>query len=431
MAKVPVTGEIIECSLTSLEYGGHACVKYANKILYIPRGVPGDTVKLVIKQLRKNFGSALILDLIYPSPDRVSSICKFFEAGCGGCQWQHIDYRTQLFWKRKILAKILSKTMTTETAVQAVIPMRDPQAFRNKMSLVRDSSGMFGLMKENSKELCVIDHCPMQLPGIQRLHAKLSTFSFPPAVRQLHIRGTRNQYSLVMYVDRFQPALAATAKKLIRSIPQLASIAAKTRTMTKLLEGIPFLSQSVGRLDFRIPPGAFFQTNYFQSLTLLETAKKLLALKGSERVLDLFSGVGFFSLELAREAGQVTGIEANPQAVEAARLNASLNHIGNTDFTAVSALPGLQGLKRGSFDALLLDPPRAGCSEKVLNEIIRLGIPRLVYFSCDAQALARDCSFLVAGGYLLGDIIPVDMFPHTHHLETAVKLVKRGYRSAG
>jgi 23S rRNA (uracil1939-C5)-methyltransferase len=418
-------GDIIECTLTSLEYGGHACVRHHEAMLYMARGVPGDKVKARVKQLRKNFGSADILEILAPSSDRVAPDCPAFAAGCGGCQWLHIAYPVQLLWKQRMLGKMFSKELGTRIEPAPVVPMREPRAFRNKLSLVRDDRGRFGFMKENSKELLAIDQCPMELPLIQRLYRRLIRFPFPPPVTQLHVRGTRDECSLVMYADRVHPMLPSLARKLIRVLPGLVSVAVKTYGGLELLDGLPFVSQRVGNLEFRIPPDSFFQTNYFQALTLLDTAKKLVKPAAPDRIVDLYAGVGFFALELARIAGQVIGIEGNRQAVEAARLNTKLNKLTNATFRAASAESGLRAFQPGSVDALLLDPPRDGCEESVLREIARIRPPRIVYFSCDPDTLIRDCAWLIDQGYLLSDIVPIDMFPHTHHLETAVKLVAR------
>jgi 23S rRNA (uracil1939-C5)-methyltransferase len=420
-------GDITECTLTSLEYGGPACVKHRDALLYVDRGVPGDTVKVRVKKMRHNFGSAEIVDMIAPSPGRVEPDCPAFIAGCGGCQWLHISYPVQLSWKEKILSKVISKTLGVRVECRPIIGMREPRAFRNKLSLLRDEDGRFGFMKENSKSLVFFDQCPMELPLIQRVYTKIRRLSFPPPVVQIHVRGTRESASLVMYAEHPSQAFEKTAKVLSRTVPGLESIALKTHSGgAKLLAGIPFVSQRVGKLEFRIPPDAFFQTNYFQALTLLETARRLIAIKAGETLVDLYCGVGFFALDLAAHAARVIGIEGNRAAVDAARLSARINRLSNVDFRSVSAYYGLRDLSAGTVDALILDPPRQGCTEDVLREIARLRPRRIVYFSCDPETLAEDCAWLIDRGYLLGEIIPIDMFPHTHHIEAAVKLISRG-----
>ncbi len=420
-----VPGDIIECHLTSLEYGGDACAKYGTGLVFVPRGVPGDRVKVRIKRQRKNFSSADIVAMVSPSPHRVKPDCPFFLEGCGGCQWLHVDYPAQLLWKQRILSKSLTKALGVKVTPAPVVPMRDPTACRNKLSMVRHRNGQFGLMKENSKDLVPIDHCPMELPLIQRVFHQLSRVSFPPPVTQIHLRGTRHECGLTMYADQAPPSLTSFAKKLLQSHPSLSSAAVRTEAGTRLLAGLPFLSQRVGRLEFRIPPDAFFQINYFQAVTLLETVKNLLKVTRNETVVDLYAGVGFFSLELAREARSVVGIEGNPAAVDAARLNARLNRIDNALFRSCSTAQGLHSFQPGDVNALILDPPRAGCDTHTIRELVRLKIPRLAYVSCDPLTLSRDCALLIEGGYLLGDIRPVDMFPHTWHLETVVSLVSR------
>jgi 23S rRNA (uracil1939-C5)-methyltransferase len=418
-------GALIECTLSSLEYGGHACVKHEGALLYVPRGVPGDRVKLRVKKLRHNFGSAAIEEIISPSRDRVEPTCPAFREGCGGCQWLHISYPAQVGWKMKILQKTMHKGLGVMPDVKPIAAMREPAGFRNKLSLLRDGQGRFGFMKENSKTLVYFDRCPMELPLLQRIHHRLVRLSFPPAVEQVHVRGTRSGASLVMYADRPSPAFQKTAKILERAVPGLESIALRTRAGLRILAGLPFVSQRVGKLEFRIPPDSFFQTNYFQALALLETARRLLDLRRTETLLDLYCGVGFFAMDAANAAGRVVGIEADRAAVEAARLSARLNRIGNAEFRAVPAAAGLRAFSPGDVDALILDPPRSGCEEPVIREILRLRPRRIVYISCEPETLTRECARLIERGYLLGEIVPVDMFPHTYHIEASVKLVAR------
>ncbi|MBN2353235.1 MAG: 23S rRNA (uracil(1939)-C(5))-methyltransferase RlmD [Spirochaetales bacterium] len=418
-------GALTECTLTSLEYGGHAGVKHHGAMLAVPRGVPGDTVRVRVKKLRKGYGSAEIEEIVSASPDRVEADCPAFRAGCGGCQWLQVAYPTQLAWKQKMFVKAMTKVLGVRPDVRPVAPMREPHAFRNKLSLVADGQGRFGFMKENSKSIVYFDQCPMELPRLQRLYRKLVHRSFPASVEQIHARGTRTASSLVMYAEKPSAALHGLARRLEREIPGLSSIAVRTRNGVRLLAGIPFLTQRVGRLDFFIPPDSFFQTNYFQALTLLEIARRLLELTSSETFVDLYCGVGFFALDGAAQARRVIGIEGNRSSVEAARLSAKLNKITNTEFWPASAADGLAELAPGEVDALLLDPPRRGCDESVLRAVARLRPSRIAYVSCLPETLARDCARLIDMGYLLGEIAPVDMFPHTYHTEAVVKLVAR------
>ncbi len=418
-------GQITDCTLNSLAYGGHAVTKHRGVMLAVPRGVPGDTVRVRVKKIRKGYGSAEIEEIVSPSPDRVEPDCPAFRAGCGGCQWLHVAYPAQLAWKQKMFVSAMTKALGVRADVRPVAPMREPRAFRNKLSLLSDGEGRFGFMKENSRELVYFDQCPMELPRLQRLYRKLVRRSFPPSVEQIHARGTRAASSLVMYAERQSAALHGFARRLEREIPDLASIAVRTREGVTILAGLPFLTQRVGRIDFFIPPDSFFQTNYFQALTLLETARRLLALESSDTFVDLYCGVGFFALDGAAHARRVIGIEGNRSSVEAARLSVRMNKVANTEFWATSAAAGLAELSSGEVDALLLDPPRQGCDEHVLRAVARLRPRRIAYVSCLPETLARDCARLIDMGYLLGEIAPVDMFPHTYHTEAVVKLVLR------
>jgi 23S rRNA (uracil1939-C5)-methyltransferase len=417
-------GDIIECKLTSLEFGGYACVKHEEAILYVPRGVPGDEVCLRIKKLRKNFGSAEIQKIITPSEKRVDPKCEAFRRGCGGCQWLHIDYGTQLYWKARILGKMLTRGLQTKIGLAPVAGMKHPSAYRNKLSLFGGPGGKFGLMQENSKNLITFSQCPQEIPINQDVYAKLIRSPFPPSVTQLHLRGTRKKgCGLLMMSERTSSAVRKTAESLSKDIHALSSIAVKTRSGKKHLIGSPFLEEQIKGLSFRIPLDSFFQTNYTQAETLLTTAETLLAPTPRDKLVDLYCGVGFFTLGLARRAFKVVGIENNRDSVIAATLNARLNKIDNAIFTCEDVAAGLASFQKGEIDALLLDPPRPGCESAVLQEIIRIRPERIVYFSCAPDTLVRDIAFLTSRGYRFADCVSTDMFPHTYHIEAAVKLV--------
>ncbi|HEQ71430.1 MAG TPA: class I SAM-dependent RNA methyltransferase, partial [Spirochaetia bacterium] len=183
------------------------------------------------------------------------------------------------------------------------------------------------------------------------------------------------------------------------------------------------LAERVGRTTYQIPLNAFFQTNYEQAAALQRTARQLAGLTGRETLVDLHSGVGFFAVNLAPQVKQVIGVERNREAVAAARQNAKLNGARNTTFHEAAAADGLGKFKRGEIDVLIMDPPRAGLEDGVLDKIADLCPSRVVYFSCAPDLLARDIGILKKKGYRFVDCVPIDMFPHTHHVEVAAKLI--------
>ena len=256
------------------------------------------------------------------------------------------------------------------------------------------------------------------------LYGRLVRFPFPPAISQLHVRGTRDgKAGLVMFSDEYNNFFLKIAAKLLEQLPGLVSIGIKTYRDYVHLAGPECLTEAIGRTTYQIPINAFFQTNYAQTGMLLKTARELLNLKSTETLMDLHCGVGLFAIDLAPHVERVLGVETNRDAIRAAKENATANKVANAEFFAGSAEQGLHQFSPGEIDALIMDPPRMGCGEPLLAQLARVKPARILYVSCEPEKLAGDCRYLVDHGYRITDCVPMDMFPHTYHIETAVKLV--------
>lgn len=415
----------IQLKLQGLAYGGYAYAKYLNNLIYVSRGAPEDLVSIRIHKLRKNFGSGEILQLIEPSPERIQPACNYFEKGCGGCQWLHLRYPFQLLWKKRILKKILHKLTGPEITVPSVRPAPNPLGCRNKFSILRSTSGEWGLMKENSQELIALKDCPQEMGILRRVYHKLIRINIPHQITQIHLRANQlNQISLLFFAEESTPAIYKLAFRLQQQIPELVGSGLKTYRGYTHLAGEAYLTTQVGTNVYQIPHNAFFQTNYEQAALLLKTVTRLLALSPQDVILDLHCGVGFFSIQLARQAKWVLGVETVKEAVCAARANSKINQLTNLQFIHTPALKVLKQLKAKDFTAAVLDPPRQGLGAELLKQLSHLAIPTLIYVSCNPDKLVCDLKYLLDKGYRITDCIPIDMFPQTWHVETVVKLVK-------
>jgi len=415
----------IQLRLQSLAYGGYACAKYLNNLIYVSHGAPVDLVSIRINKLRKNFGSAEILQILEPSPERIQPGCSYFEQGCGGCQWRHLRYPFQLLWKKRILKKILHKLTGQEIPLKSVKAAPNPFGSRNKFSLLRSAKGEWGLMKENSQEFIALKDCPQEMGILRRIYHKLIRIKIPSQITQMHLRANHlNQVSLLFFAEESTPSIYKLAFRLQDWIPELVGSGLKTYRGYTHLAGAAFLTTQVGSNLYQVPHNAFFQTNYDQAALLLKKVTKLLACKREDTILDLHCGVGFFSIQLARQAKRVVGIETVPEAVLAARANSKLNKLTNLHFMHSSAASALKQFKPKNFAAAVLDPPRQGLGTEVLKQLTRLALPTLIYVSCDPDKLAHDLKYLLNNGYRITDCLPIDMFPQTWHVETVVKLVK-------
>ncbi|RPJ04965.1 MAG: 23S rRNA (uracil(1939)-C(5))-methyltransferase RlmD [Spirochaetaceae bacterium] len=416
----------IEASLNSLSYGGYACAKTSAGLVYVPKGVPGDKVMVRLRKMRKQFGSAVIEKILEPSADRVEPDCEAFDRGCGGCQWLHIAYQAQLYWKRRILQKTLEKSLGTKVAVESVIGMDNPLQYRNKLSLMRDENGDLGLMKENSKELVDFSYCKVELPVNQAVYEKLLGTRLPAWISQVHVRGnTRGEAGIVFYAESMNPEYQKFCISLMERIPGVTGIGLKTYRGFFLCAGKLLLEETVGAFNYSFPIHSFFQTNYMQAEKLVSLAMRKLELALSDRVMDLFSGVGLFTLPAAKKAKTAVGIENDRDAVAAAVYNSETNKVGNASFLHKIAETGIRNYSKGDIDALVTDPPRTGLSQQLVTAIQDLRPERIVYISCSPDTLARDL-LMLSPYYSLASCSAVDMFPHTYHTETAVLLVAKG-----
>ena len=417
-------GDTVKGELSTLGYGGQALYKGKGITLFVPRGLPGDEVVVKIDKIKKNYGSGTLVKILKPSEHRVSSHCPAFDQGCGGCQWLHFDYKQQLFHKTKIVRETLKHIGKLNVKVEPVIGMQHPYAYRNKLSLHRDRKGKLGLCRENTQDVVVFDDCRQELPANVRVYKVLKKLHLPQSVTQVHIRSnTEGHTGIEFFSKSFSGFFHQLAERMAEEIRHLQGVVVRTYHGYQTAGGETFLLQQLGNSRFSIPHTSFFQTNYQQAETLLELVRRGVKTHGGQVVLDLYSGVGFFAIDLAPSVRRVIAVESDPRAVAAARCNARLNNIDNCTFIEEDVLTGLDKIREKRIDCLILDPPRLGCERSVLERIGRIRPAKIIYISCAPDTLARDLTSLVAYGYRILDCRPLDMFPHTYHIETVVQLV--------
>jgi 23S rRNA (uracil1939-C5)-methyltransferase len=425
-----VPEETVAVTLSGLGYGGQALYKGQGLVLFVPRGLPGDKVLLKIKKLKKNYGTAEIIKVVEPSPYRVNPQCMAFEQGCGGCQWLHLEYGQQLLHKTHIMRETLKHLGKLNVKVNPTLGMKKPFAYRNKLSLHKDESGQLGLCREHTVEVIACADCRQELPVNMQAYRVLSQMTLPAVVTQVHIRSNpAGELGLYFFAERLtsptDKSWYVLVDKLKKELPALQGVGVKIHHENKLLSGLPHIIQKLGHIDYAIPLGSFFQTNYEMADRMLALVQEMAAPQPEEQLLDLYSGVGFFSLYLARSVRAVLGLESDTAAVEAAGHNAQLNRLKNVQFKACDVKRGLQTLQPGQYRKIILDPPRMGCEEAVLRELIRLKPHTIVYISCAPDTLARDLRILADGGFNAEVCQPLDMFPQTYHIESVVKLVRQ------
>jgi len=403
---------------TALAHGGAAVARDDGKVWLVSYALPGEVVEAEPRGKQGGVAVAAATRVLEPSPHRVDAPCPHFGA-CGGCQLQHAAYAHQLELKRRVVEEAWAGAGLRLPPDTPMRGMDDPWRYRirGEFEAVAEADGWhFGFHRMRSHAVLPIEVCPIHDERIERAQA-----AFAQAANELALTGLQN---LLLTVEPTGSGLLWRLRVNKKVWPRESF----ARRVAELLPDMTLLDDSMSLdfwdMTFRVRSDTFVQTNYRQMLVLYRTALDMLAARPGERVLDLYAGIGTISAAAAREGASVTAVEENPHAVQLGRLNARINS------ARVDYLPGkvervLRGFRLGTQDAVILDPPRAGCEPEAISELIRLGVPRVVYVSCEPSTHARDIVGLVRGGYRVRRAAIVDMFPQTYHIES-VALLERG-----
>ena len=419
--------DTLEITIASLGYGGQGVAKPKGAVLFVPRGLPGDKLRVRIKHMKKRFGVAELLEIIEPSPSRINPRCSGFDKGCGGCHWLHMRYEDQLFHKEKILRETLKHIGKISIKINPIIAAKHQKGCRNKFSLRVDHDGTIGLCKEKSRLVLGLDTCKLELEANEACYRAIKSLSSRGGraigATRIHIRSSSDKKTgICLFAPTHTKYHKIIWNELKSELPLLTGMGVKSRHSYALVAGEANLFENINGLAFGIPHQSFFQTNFGQAAELMKIVSRFADLSAKDSVLDLYCGVGFFTLSLAQSCDAVRGVELDSHSIQACRENAKLNNIKNVRFTAgdVARVLGEKESKR--IDIAVLDPPRRGCERAVLESLILLKPKRIVYVSCAPDTLARDLAFLAQAGYYSTECQPIDMFPQTFHIETVVKL---------
>jgi 23S rRNA (uracil1939-C5)-methyltransferase len=416
---------VVRVKVHGLGYGGQGVARIDGFVLFVPRALPGDMLEVRVKSLKKRYGSAEIIKVLEPSTDRRDPGCKAFDAGCGGCQWLHLDYAEQRRQKMSIVRESFKRIGKINVRVNDIVGAEHQYGCRNKFSLSRDVAGTLGLCVEKSVTVLDLADCRMETASNLKAYNMLKTLPLPDSVTQAHCRtGTGGEVSLCLYAESVDESLLRDLIQPMIKAKIIAGAALKMPGRFSHLGGEESVTAEVGGFGYSIPIDVFFQTNYEQAGKLLALVRREIDLSPGDRVLDLYSGLGFFTLDCARAGCPAVGVESHMAAVREAERAA---RTGDLDASFVHTDVG-KYLRRyrdgkGRFSKIILDPPRAGCGEETVRRLAGLGSEQIVYVSCAPDTLARDCGIFSECGYKVTGCTPVDMFPQTYHVETVTTLV--------
>ena len=454
--------------ITDIGVNGEGIGKVDGYTLFIKDAVIGDTVEAKVMKAKKNYGYARLMKVLSPSPDRVTPRCEFARK-CGGCQIQEMSYGRQLAFKgqkvRGNLERIggFSKELL-DRVMEPVLGMEEPFGYRNKAQFPfgtdKQGNPVTGFYAGRTHDIIPNTDCALGAPVnreiLETILGFMKKYQIPSydektgngLIRHVLIRcgSATGEIMVCLVVNGEEIPHADALIDRLAEMPGMTSITLSPNTRRtnvimgdrfKVLWGQGYITDYIGNIKYQISPLSFYQVNPVQTEKLYSLALEYADLKGGETVWDLYCGIGTISLFLAQKAGKVYGVEIIPQAVDDARKNAEINGIENAEFfvgKAEEVLPwwyrgnegaeaGLRGEgSRTRADVIVVDPPRKGCDEALLDTIVKMQPEKVVYVSCDPATLARDLKVLCGKGYELEKVRAVDMFPMTVHVETVVLL---------
>lgn len=398
----------VEIVLTALSYGGDAIGRYNGRAVFVPFGLPGETVRVRIVDDRKNFARAELVQVVKPAPNRITPRCQHFGA-CGGCHYQQLSYPDQLSLKSSILRDQLTRIgKIQDPPVQPILASPLEWNYRNNVQFHLDPGGVLGFISASSpEELIAIQECFLPEDSIAAFWPTLEFESDSP-IERVSVRAGVNENLLLLLES---PEVELPEMEIEADI----SIVHMTENHAVVVAGDGHLIIRVLDRLFKVSAGSFFQVNTVMAAKMVEHLLANLPVTSATTLLDVYCGAGLFSAFFAGKVGRLAGIESAASACE--DFAANLDEFENVELyegLAQDVLPAL----RIKPDVVIVDPPRAGLDRAVLDALLRLRPAALAYVSCDPATLARDAARLLAGGYRLKQITPFDLFPQTYHIES-------------
>ncbi len=465
--------ESIELEITDLAYGGKGVAKYNDFVIFVDYGLPGQKVKAKIRKKKRHYAEARIEEILVPSSEQINPPCPWFGV-CGGCKWQHLNYSAQIEAKRKQVEDLLHRIgHLKDIQVLPVLPAKEIYGYRNKMDFTfsnrrwilddepEDADQDFALgmhVPGRFDKIIQIDNCMLQSDACNTLLKACSDWiresglpAYDPKSHQGFWRflvmreGSNTDERMFNFITSGQ--FGEEGKKEVKRLAEFLDeqdvpIHSILHSMTDRLSEVAFGDQEIllkGKSNirdtlkektFEISSNAFFQTNTRQAELLFQTLLDLAEFDGSEIVYDLYCGTGAIGIFIGDKVKNIIGIEVIEQAIEDAKRNALLNGLSNIEFILADMKDALKETeeiieKHGQPDVIILDPPRGGTHPKTVKHLLKIEAPKIIYVSCNPSILARDLAILCEEMYSVKTIQPVDMFPHTPHIEVVAVLEKK------
>ncbi|MBI4464165.1 MAG: 23S rRNA (uracil(1939)-C(5))-methyltransferase RlmD [Acidobacteria bacterium] len=417
-------GPMLDISIEKLVYGGDGLARTSQGVLLVPGVMPGERATVQVEPLRRGVRRGRLVELLAASQDRVAADCPYF-ARCGGCHYQHIRYERQLELKQEILRECLERTGKIRLEVPVRVLAAEPWHYRNRARLqVEKQTSVFqvGYFESFSQRLCAVESCPISSPAINEVIQKFSQGAgascFPEGKTEVELFASETDQALLATVYSSLEAPPDFGDKLMSMIPTVQSVAwLKRPEGRRTTWGSGMISYRVGEFHYRVSHDSFFQTNRF---LLAEMIQAVVGDLEGKTALDLYAGVGFFTIPLTRRFEKLVAVENHPSSARDLASN-----VGVVEMRARAHRMAVEKFLQAAaskWEMILVNPPRSGLSRSVIEPLCRLRPTRLVYISCDPTTLARDLAAITSSGFHIRSVHLVDQFPQTFHLETIVHL---------
>jgi 23S rRNA (uracil1939-C5)-methyltransferase len=416
--------------IEKLIYGGEALGHHQGRTVLVPRVLPGEVVEVEETQTAKGVTRARPVNVIEASPERVEAPCKYF-GKCGGCQYQHLRADRQSEWKREILRETLRRIGKINWDKEIPVHAAHPWNYRNQaqFKISKSETGIkLGFFEAESHRLVSVDECMILSPRLNAVLGALRGETWPEIFSECNeielLADDSDEKVMMTLHGKFAPAQGESlAQSLLGELPGVVSVVVKRNGQFGVY-GEPALSYGAGEFRYRVSPGSFFQASRHLLPELVEVVTRG---EGGSLALDLFAGVGLFTLPLARCFDQVFGVEGNQTAAADLAANVRFHQLDNVRTSGESAYDFLRRFARAMPDLVVLDPPRVGVGARTLDLLIKLRPARVHYVSCHPPTLARDLAHLTHLGYTVISIAMFDFFPHTSHIECLAQLTKSAH----
>lgn len=452
---------VVTLEIEKLAYGGAGLARVDGYVVFVKHAVPGDVVRVRVVKSKQSHAEAVVEELERPSPDRVEPPCELFGT-CGGCVWQQYDYARQIEWKRLQIDEAIAHIAKNHDSYELAPIIASPELFhyRNKMefSFGLDDAGQVVLgfhYPGRWDRILEVRKCwlhPAPFDELLRIlqdwarEYKLTTYdqrTHEGFLRFAIVRhsATTGRIMLILITHEGDlPDREGLARRIQQAVPEVCGIMWGVSTRMADIAyvgeerwrwGTPELTETVNGLTFKLAPQSFFQVNTAGAELLYARTVEMAGFEPGDRVLDAYCGTGTIALHCARRLaeldgdGRVIGVELIREAIWNARENARANGIRNATFIAAPMREGLQLARRAAgraFTHVIIDPPRGGMDKRSMNGLVQLGAPTFIYVSCNPATLGRDLVTLSEAGYRVEQVQPIDLFPHTYHVETIVRL---------